>query len=39
MDDKELKYQKAREIASVIMCSNPDIKFDLPHCKCVCCCF
>ena len=39
MDGTEPKYQKARYIASETMCTNPDVYFDIYHCKCFCFCY
>ena len=32
----DIKYQKARDVASKTMCTNIDPNIDSPHWKCVC---
>ena len=39
MNGNEPKYQKARDIASVTMCTNPYPNIDTPYCEYVCHCF
>ena len=36
---KEPKYQKEREISRATMYYSADTNIDLPHWKCLCCCF